>query len=142
MLSNFGKTPPVQFAEKEVGLRRSIFSDYMKLHGTKDATTVITPESADALLKRGLKPSKCGSGFVYSRDLKLMARGVYGYPFDVWSEFAKAIVCPHLIVTAKSKPGYFAEGRSTLCHFGIVPLITLLINLLITDHFTDYFTYH
>ena len=90
---------------------RSLISGYAKLHSTKDA---LTPESADALLERGLRPSKCGKGYVFTRDLKHMVRSLYAYPMDVWKEFAKAIVCPHLIVTAISKPPYFDEGNQEL----------------------------
>jgi hypothetical protein len=67
-------------------------------------------------LRRGIirKEGEEEDLFVFTRDLKYQVMGLYGYSIDVWSEFAKAIVCPHLIVTAKSKPGYFVEGSSTL----------------------------
>jgi pimeloyl-ACP methyl ester carboxylesterase len=43
-----------------------LVSDAIQIHGKH----VISEQSADILLKRGLKESDCGSGFVYTRDIR------------------------------------------------------------------------
>ncbi len=83
------------------------YSGYALFHGDEQA---ITAHSAEALLERGLRRSTDGSGFVFARDLKQNNRSLYGYPMIVWREFAVAIKCPHMIVSAKSRPHYFDEG--------------------------------
>ena len=71
----------------------------------------LTSEAADTLLKRGLRKSACGEGFVFTRDLKNHLKGLYGYPFEIWSKFAESIQCPHLIITAATQPEYFQAGE-------------------------------
>lgn len=71
----------------------------------------LTSEAADTLLKRGLRKSACGEGFVFTRDLKNHLKGLYGYPFEIWSKFAESIQCPHLIITAATQPEYFQAGK-------------------------------
>ena len=80
--------------------------DYGKMHG-KDA---LTSESADTLLRRGLKKSEGGEGFIFTRDLKNHLKGLYGLTFEIWSKFAQKIQCPHLIIKAGTQPEYFQAG--------------------------------
>lgn len=67
------------------------------IHGTN----TITEKSADILIKRGAKPSPCGTGVVYTRDIKNRITPLYGFTQDVILRFAQRVTCPHLIVKAK-----------------------------------------
>ena len=58
----------------------------------------VTEESARIILKRGLRPSKCGSGFVFTRDLRLLLSQLNCLSGDFLAEFAKNIQCPHLLI--------------------------------------------
>ena len=58
----------------------------------------VTETSARTMLKRGLKPSSCGSGFVFTRDLRHRVPSLYGLPGEFLQEFARNIKCPHLLI--------------------------------------------
>jgi len=63
----------------------------------------VSRESAEILLKRGMKPideNDPNSAFYFTRDLRQKAVSLYGYTTDVIKEFASHIKCPHLIVKA------------------------------------------
>lgn len=94
-----GKEPVHTYKNAKIKL----MSNYGKMHGDN----ALTSEAADTLLKRGLRKSACGEGFVFTRDLKNHLKGLYGYPFEIWSKFAESIQCPHLIITAATQPEYF-----------------------------------
>ena len=85
--------PEKVYKTYEDALKRLLESANL-LHGEDS----VTKESAKIILKRGLKPSTCGSGFVFTRDLRLVTRNLHGLSFDFLVEFAKKIQCPHLLI--------------------------------------------
>merc|ERR1719244_874523 len=72
------------------------------MHG-EDA---VTESSARTMLKRGLKLSSCGEGFVFTRDLRHRIPSMYGLPGEFLEEFARNIKCPHLLVKATGSQDY------------------------------------
>jgi len=66
----------------------------------------VTEDSARIILKRGLKPSSCGSGFVFTRDLRHRVPSLYGLPGEFLEQFARNIKCPHLLIKATDSPDY------------------------------------
>ena len=42
----------------------------------------VTVEAANIMLKRGVKPNPDGDGFVFTRDLRHMNKGLYGFPIS------------------------------------------------------------
>ena len=58
----------------------------------------VTEDSARTMLKRGLRASDCGTGFVFTRDLRHRIPSMYGLPGDFLEQFARNIKAPHLLV--------------------------------------------
>lgn len=59
----------------------------------------VTPESADVLLKRGSKPSECGKGVVFSRDIRVkMMDDLHKFSHEDLKVYMKQIICRMLIV--------------------------------------------
>lgn len=59
----------------------------------------VTPESADILLKRGSKPSECGKGVVFTRDIRVkMINDLHKFSHDELKVYMKQIICNMLIV--------------------------------------------
>ena len=66
---------------------------------------VITEDSADILLKRGLEP--IGENFTFSRDLRRqIVTSSSGFTMEVIKSFAKSISGPHLVVRAANEGKY------------------------------------
>ena len=93
MEEKFETQPEKVYKTFEDALRR-LLESADSLHGVDS----VTEESAKIILKRGLRPSTCGSGFVFTRDLRLVTRNLHGLSFDFLVEFAKKIHCPHLLI--------------------------------------------
>ena len=84
------------------------FSATNQLHGEN----AVTRNSAEILLKRGMKPvdpNDPNSTFSFTRDLRQRAGSLYGYTTDAINEYASHIKCPHLIV--KADGGSLYEDR-------------------------------
>lgn len=95
MEEKFQNKPEKVYKTHEEALARLLESSDM-LHGKNS----VTEESARIILKRGLRPSNCGSGFVFTRDLRLVLRNLHGLSGDFLMEFARNIQCPHLLIKA------------------------------------------
>ena len=93
MEEKFQNKPEKVYKTCEEALARLLESSDM-LHGKNS----VTEESARIILKRGLRPSNCGSGFVFTRDLRLVLRNLHGLSGDFLMEFARNIQCPHLLI--------------------------------------------
>ena len=85
--------PEKVYKTEEEALNRLLESANF-MHGEN----AVTENSAKIMLKRGMKQSSCGSGFVFSRDLRHRTPSLYGLPGDFLEEFAKCIKCPHLLI--------------------------------------------
>ena len=81
----------------EDALERLLESANM-MHGENS----VTEESARIILKRGLRPSNCGSGFVFTRDMRLVLTNLHGLSGDFLMEFARNIKCPHLLIKVRN----------------------------------------
>jgi len=66
----------------------------------------VTEASARIMLQRGLKRSECGTGFVFTRDLRHRVPSLYGLPAEFLTEFARNIQCPHLLIRATNSQDY------------------------------------
>eukprot|EP00092_Neocalanus_flemingeri_P017820 GFUD01019284.1.p1 GENE.GFUD01019284.1~~GFUD01019284.1.p1 ORF type:complete len:332 (-),score=109.14 GFUD01019284.1:206-1201(-) len=96
--------PDKVYKTEEEALNRLLESANF-MHGEN----AVTEESARTILKRGLKPSCCGSGFVYTRDLRHRIPSLYGLPPEFLEQFAKNIKCPHLLIKATGSQDYDSE---------------------------------
>ena len=85
--------PDRVYKSEEEALNRLLESANF-MHGEN----AVTEESARTMLKRGLKPSSCGSGFVFTRDLRHRVPSLYGLPGEFLEQFARNIKCPHLLI--------------------------------------------
>jgi len=93
--------PDRVYKSEEEALNRLLESANF-MHGEN----AVTEESARTMLKRGLKPSSCGSGFVFTRDLRHRVPSLYGLPGEFLEQFARNIKCPHLLIKATGSPDY------------------------------------
>ena len=57
----------------------------MQFHGEN----AVTDKSADLLLARGTKPSECGTGLVFTRDLRHRVTSLYGWNPETLKTFAR-----------------------------------------------------
>ncbi|GBL90253.1 Serine hydrolase-like protein [Araneus ventricosus] len=64
----------------------------------------ITLESADVLMKRASKSSKCGKGVVFSRDIRTQAKISSGFTHDGLKAFLRNMRCNLLIILGKDTP--------------------------------------
>ena len=68
----------------------------------------LTFEGCQYLLPRALK--KVGDDkYVFTRDMRLYSKSLYGFTHDVTKEFAKGVKCPHLIILATKCSGFEPE---------------------------------
>ncbi|XP_018013065.1 probable serine hydrolase [Hyalella azteca] len=72
--------------------------------------------AASLLLERGAVPSKDGSGFLLTRDLRAKTYFIGFFSFEAWLAMAESITCPILIIKADDGHGYesaekYAEMR-------------------------------
>ncbi|KAG8185229.1 hypothetical protein JTE90_002758 [Oedothorax gibbosus] len=59
----------------------------------------VTPESADILLKRGCKPSDCGKGVVFTRDIRVkVLNDLLKFSHEAMKSYMKQIICNMLII--------------------------------------------
>ena len=85
--------PEKVYKTEEEALER-LLSSANFMHGEE----AVTEDSARTMLKRGLKASSCGAGYVFTRDLRHRVPSMYGLPGEFLQEFARNIKCPHLLV--------------------------------------------
>ena len=72
----------------------------------------LTFEGCQYLLPRALK--KVGEDkYIFTRDMRLYPRSLYGFTNDVIKEYAKCISCPHLIILATKCSGFEPEENVT-----------------------------
>jgi len=93
--------PEKVYKTEEEALERLIASSVF-MHGEN----AVTENSARTMLKRGLKISDCGTGYVFTRDLRHRIPSMYGMPGQFLEEFARNIKCPHLLIRASNSPDY------------------------------------
>lgn len=75
----------------------------------------IDTEAAEVLMRRGLKKHEDGSGYYFSRDLRLVVPTVASYTAEQHAEYAKRVRCPMLLIKAKN--GFIYEDPSVIEDF-------------------------
>ena len=65
----------------------------------------MTYDGCQYLLPRALKEVKEHT-YIFTRDMRLYPSSLYGFTNDVIKEFAKSIVCPHLVILADKCSGF------------------------------------
>lgn len=97
-----GKAPLYTYNQAKERLIQGSF----QLHGKE----VITDESADILLKRGLKRVRDGTEidacFTFTRDIRHRVTSLYSLTQEVIEDFASRITCPFLLIKATGGRGY------------------------------------
>lgn len=96
------ETPPKVYPTYESILERLMAGNAAANEGHPS----VTVEAANIMLKRGVKPNPDGEGFVFTRDMRHMNKGLYGFPISSLKQFASSISSPHLIIKAKEGPLY------------------------------------
>lgn len=72
----------------------------------------LSEASARVLMERGSRKSDCGTGVVFTRDLRHRIPSLYGFHSDFQKEFATQIKCPHLLLKANDSMSYDTEERN------------------------------
>ena len=85
--------PEKVYKTKEEALERLLASSVFMF-----GENAVTEDSARTMLKRGLKTSECGTGFVFTRDLRHRVPSMYGLPGEFLEQFARNIKSPHLLI--------------------------------------------
>merc|ERR1719319_671397 len=95
------ETPSKAYTTYESMLERLLAGNALANDGPS-----VSIESAKIMLKRGMKPNPHGHGFVFTRDMRHMIKGLYGFPISSIQQFASNISSPHLIIKASEGPLY------------------------------------
>jgi len=84
----------------------------------------LSEASARVLMERGSRKSDCGTGIVFTRDLRHRIPSLYGFHTEFSKEFAANIKCPHLLVKANDSMSYGMEevNKSILDIYSTNPL--------------------
>ncbi|XP_023345374.1 uncharacterized protein LOC111714484 isoform X2 [Eurytemora carolleeae] len=88
-------------------------------NGGEDSNHGITEKGVQIIMQRGIQKSECGTGWVFSRDLRHRVGSLYGLYNHNLEQVATNIHCKHLLIKASLSPNYEEDesiSRTIACY--------------------------
>lgn len=97
----------LEFEEKIKTRKEPVYTKEQALKRLLESSTgELTKESANIMLKRGLRPVKDETGFVFTRDYRLRIPSVSSFTAEQHIEYLKHLNCSLLVIMASDHPGW------------------------------------
>lgn len=97
----------IKYEEKMAMNKEFVYSKEEAKKRLLDASTgELTEETAGVMLKRGTRPSKDGTGYVFTRDLRLRVPSMASFTLKQHLEYLQKLCCPLLVIMANDHSGW------------------------------------